>query len=283
MNTNDQTIIGGMPTENEENPQVMNENKKNVPWKFVGLGAATGVLMGAGALFANEAMASETPEMKEVQPENAAEAELNANQEMPVAKVNSSDSFEHAFAEAREQVGPGGVFHWNGGIYNTFTQEEWNAISDADKHAFAAKVQPEYGVDKIDTIHITENNPQVHIYIDKVVINEPEPTPEPEPPLDDEVHYLGTEDVSVDGKDISIEKYNVNGHKAAIVNFHDDNEHDIAWVDDNDNSNVDHAESVDLVTGELLDANLNPIPGSSILQASADESDASATDLAVEI
>lgn len=276
MNTNDQTVFGGMPTENEENPQVMNENKKNVPWKFVGLGAATGVLMGAGALFANEAMASETHDSQDVQPTEPVETEQEANAEMPVAKVDPSDSFEHAFEEARAQVGPGGVFHWHGGIYNTYTQEEWNAMSDADKHAFAAKVQPEYGVERINTTHITEKEPQIHIYTEKVMINEPEPT-------DDDVHYLGTDEISLNGNDISIQNYEVNGHKAAVVNYHDENEHDIAWVDKNDNLKVDDLEAVDLKTGDYLDANLNPMNASDNLLTSADESDASVADLAVDI
>ena len=71
------------------------------------------------------------------------------------------------------------------------------------------------------------------------------------------------------GKDISIENYTVDGHKAAVVNYHDENEHDIAWVDKNDNLNVDNGEAKDIVTDELLDQNLRPLSENDNLMADA--------------
>ena len=281
MRPNDETIVAGGTAKNEENPQVANANKKAIPWKMIGLGSATGILMGAGALYASSAMASGTSEIADSQA-NAEGAEGANSQEvkMPVAKVDSGDSFEHAFAEARDQVGPGGVFHWHGGIYNTYTKEEWDLMSDEDKREFAAKIQPEYGVERINAVSITENDPQIHIYTEKVVVHEPEV--DPEPTNDEDVHYLGSEEITLDGKDITIQHFDARGHAAAVVDYHDENEHDIAWVDENDNQKLDHAEAVDMVTGEYLDANLNPIPGANIHTTGADEVDSSA-DFSVDI
>lgn len=44
-------------------------------------------------------------------------------------KVTDTMSFDQAFATAREEVGMGGVFNWQGHIYNTFLKEEWNGLS----------------------------------------------------------------------------------------------------------------------------------------------------------
>jgi hypothetical protein len=58
--------------------------------------------------------------------------------EVPVATSVTSDmTFGQAFAAARAEVGPGGVFEWHGNLYGTYTAEEWNSMS--------ASEQAEYG------------------------------------------------------------------------------------------------------------------------------------------
>lgn len=52
--------------------------------------------------------------------------------------VNDSMSFGEAFAAARAEVGPGGVFEWHGQTYNTYNAGEWNAMSDEQKADFNA-------------------------------------------------------------------------------------------------------------------------------------------------
>ena len=52
--------------------------------------------------------------------------------EAPVAdNVTEDMSFSDAFAIARAEVGPGGVFHWHGKWYGTYTKAEWDSM-DAD-------------------------------------------------------------------------------------------------------------------------------------------------------
>lgn len=269
MNTNDKTIYGGMPAENEENPQVKNEQaNKEVPWKFVGMGAATGILMGAGALYATESMASENQDLKPIEP---ATEDHQTNGDMSVAKVNPNDSFEHAFAEARAQVGPGGVFYWHGGIYNTFTKAEWDAMSDADKKAFAAKIQPEYEVHRINTAHITKEHPQVHI--DKMEVNEYHVSTTEE--KDDDVHvvgHLGTDNYSFGDNNISVDRYVIDGHEAAVMNFNKEDVHNIAWEDKNNDHKVNDGELKDITTNEVLDSNFNPMHSSDNLMADTADS-----------
>lgn len=65
--------------------------------------------------------------------------------EEDVIKVIDEDNaktFEEAFIDARAQVGPGGVFRWHGKVYNTYTEEEWNNMTDEEKMAFSERIQP---------------------------------------------------------------------------------------------------------------------------------------------
>lgn len=54
--------------------------------------------------------------------------------------VTDDMSFKDAFAVAREEVGPGGIFEWNGKTYNTYTKEEMNEMSNEQKQEFVASV-----------------------------------------------------------------------------------------------------------------------------------------------
>lgn len=60
-----------------------------------------------------------------------------------VAQVDDDASFAEAFADARRQVGAGGVFEWNGKVYNTFYKEEWDAMSESERADFQNRV--DYG------------------------------------------------------------------------------------------------------------------------------------------
>ncbi len=47
--------------------------------------------------------------------------------------VSDDMSFGEAFSAARAEVGSGGAFEWRGNVYSTFTTEEWNNMSAAEK------------------------------------------------------------------------------------------------------------------------------------------------------
>jgi hypothetical protein len=67
--------------------------------------------------------------------------------------VNSELSFTQAFAEAREDVGMGGLFVWNGNIYNTFLKEEWQGLSLQQRQDFLADV----GYEPVVETHLSGN------------------------------------------------------------------------------------------------------------------------------
>ena len=54
--------------------------------------------------------------------------------EAPIATtVNDDMNFNQAFVSARVEVGAGGAFEWKGKVYDTYYNEEWDAMSDDQK------------------------------------------------------------------------------------------------------------------------------------------------------
>ena len=66
----------------------------------------------------------------------------------PIAHNVSDDmSFGEAFAHARAEVGPGGIFEWRGNTYGTYYVDEWNSMTPADKDEYWAAVYQAVGID----------------------------------------------------------------------------------------------------------------------------------------
>lgn len=184
------------PNENTPNMGPVNSNPVNNPvnepqeggsntWKYVTIGGAAALLVGAGTVYATDAFGARTaifggddaaaPASTAAAPEVAAEttattdgseaakttesAEATADatadaaadaaatgagiqveiyDHAPVAHVGQHLSFADAFAAARAQVGPGGVFHWHGHDYGTYYETEWDAMSDAQQAQYEA-------------------------------------------------------------------------------------------------------------------------------------------------
>ena len=55
-------------------------------------------------------------------------------------KVEPGMAFDEAYAAAREEVGPGGIFSWQGEVYNTYTLEEWQGLSLGQRQEFLGDV-----------------------------------------------------------------------------------------------------------------------------------------------
>lgn len=104
--------------------------------------AGAGVILGAASaafINMNGAEVSELPDAgtDETQdavilPEVVIQA-IIANQDLA---INDSMTFEEAFSTAREALGPASAFEWHGKVYATYTNEEWENLSDDEKAAF---------------------------------------------------------------------------------------------------------------------------------------------------
>lgn len=84
--------------------------------------------------------AEETVEMEDVMEEpEVQDVQEVAVDTLQVAGVEDSMSFGEAFAAARSQVGPAGVFEWRGNDYSTFTKEEWDSMDAAQRGDYMHK------------------------------------------------------------------------------------------------------------------------------------------------
>jgi hypothetical protein len=226
---NETTILEKRPTANGQ-PEKKNEG---VAWKQVTLGGVSGILMGAGLLYAGQISAQELA--KEETPEDVTAPDPNETSHtlengLKVAEVSDDLSFGEAFAQARAEVGPGGVFHWHGGIYNTYTSDEWSNMTVEQKHDFAQQVQPEIRPDEIPTP--TDAHPDVAV--------KPATEATPEQPAQDDVQVVSqTSETTDDDSDVHIVGYGeVQGHTAVALDLDNDGDADVAIIDVDDSGGI---------------------------------------------
>lgn len=99
-----------------------------------------------GNVINEEDIVDETESSNEAQPvdyeaiPSESEAIIATDEGVRVAQVDDQQSFSEAFADARAQVGPGGVFEWHGKVYGTYYENEWNAMSPAEKAEYQSRI-----------------------------------------------------------------------------------------------------------------------------------------------
>jgi hypothetical protein len=90
------------------------------------------------ALFMGFTLPEETPESGAGMSAVLPTADDFSGTHVPTASgVNDGMSFTEAFAAARGETGPGGVFFWKDGVYGTYYKDEWNQLSPEYKELFS--------------------------------------------------------------------------------------------------------------------------------------------------
>ena len=230
-------------------------------WKPVTIGGLTGILMGAGAMYGVQAIASGSNEVAS-----------GAEEGLKVATVDDSMSFSQAFEAARAQVGAGGVFTWHGNIFNTYTADEWKALSNDDKRLFAEQVKPEIPASEVETKQVAEVEHQttdadvqiaqesvqhqdhdVEIQPNRVNEANAQMTTWNDLAESDDVRIVGFKDIDMGrGRSIAMQELEINGQRVAVIDVDKDGEPDLAMTDLNHNQQMDEGEVIDLHTGETL-------------------------------
>ena len=214
----DETIYMGN-TQNED----MNESERksviaNV-WKPITIGGFTGILLGGGALMASNASAANQGHEDTPQDDAVASTDEPAvdtvgqapENELNIANTEPGLSFDEAFAAARAQVGPGGIFYWHGAIFSTYTEAEWNGLTEAQQEQFAQQVRPEVDANHVDVeqiaavaaqdvadVPVEEDAPVADAVVD-------EDTPVADAAIEDDAPVEALPEASV--ADLSIEEY----------------------------------------------------------------------------
>ena len=227
--------------------QIVREN-----WKPVTISGMTGILMGAGTMYASQKLT--TDEMSAVVE--------SSEQPLQEASVEGCHSFREAFQAARAELGVGGVFRWHGNIYSTYTAEEWNAMSTEEKNLFAQRVKPEVSAADIDTnevakeestadedVQVASIQQEDHVAKAQVVAEEASQLKSD----DDDVRVIGYGDINlVDGRSVTVEELEINGQRVAVIDVDKDGVGDFAMSDLNHNHRADEGEVIDLHTGDAV-------------------------------
>ena len=167
-----------------------------------------------------------------------------------VAQVDDNASFSQAFADARAQVGPGGVFEWHGRVYGTYYKDEWDNMTAEQKHEYQASIDYKDIIsDESMAQHhndMAQHNATHHeSNVDNTSYHHQETTAKPETvndsqdvsseDVDVQVLEVGQTDLNSDGIPENAAILEVNGHEVLIVDIDQDGIADAALCDvDND-------------------------------------------------
>ena len=271
MATNEETnfVTGNIQTKEEKKKTNQNENG----WQSVTVGGVTGILMGAGAMYAAEAFASSAAQEDITTDREEEPLSHVATNGLKVAEVDQNLSFGEAFEAARNAVGPGGVFHWHGGIYNTYRLDEWNAMTAGERAQFAQQVQPEirpgegqarhYHHDVVQNDNKLEepekqkpkedNKPKPDEPQKPENPQKPEGPENPEKPHEDgETHFLGFTNVQYNGREYEAGHMirQINGEERHVycidIDEAPDHEFDVAAIDVDGDGVLTSQESIDI-------------------------------------
>ena len=148
---NEETLLDLKAQETQQN-SVEADQQSNKTWKRAMIGGVAAIAVGATAVGANALMHSSTPSHSHqgdspnhnqgTGGHHSSNENATSHHQTPSAPYDHL-GFAEAFDAARELVGLGGVFTWHGQLYNTYTEAEWNALSDSEKDAFVDAVTAE--------------------------------------------------------------------------------------------------------------------------------------------
>ncbi len=221
------------------------KNRGGVAAATVG-GFVAGAAAGGGATMAAQeapvnrdelvaALEDENPATEPVATPEPEEVILATDEGVRYAHVEA-DNFSEAFAQAREQVGPGGVFEYNGNLYGTYTAEEWNAMSAGERADYQNRVSHS-AMAQADAVADADSNPDV---VDEVVAEGDMIAAEP---VENEIRVLGVEAVQNDeGQIMNVALVEANGDQVLMVDVDNDGTMDVLLHDDNGDGVIQESE-----------------------------------------
>lgn len=227
-------------------------------WGKVAAGAGAGIVLGAATTVLSSS--SEPVEaQQEIQHPEWTDGEV------PVAtSVNDDMSFTDAFNAAREEVGSGGVFEWHGYIYSTFTDDEWNSMSEAEREEYGSHFNwtPEDSDDVTASVASDVDTDDVEVTVDGPA-DEPyaqEDVADVEPAGGNDPHLVDASDV-VDVDDPEVEVLgvihddetgaNIGGmlvgdQQVVLVDVDNDQAFDVMVADVDNNGTITDNEVIDI-------------------------------------
>lgn len=233
MGTNEETLYENKKNENQESilesPANVDNDPANMKKRFAALGGTilAGGIGGAtlASILRTKGSIEETEDVFKI---------IDEGDEL---------TFEEAFNNAREQLGPGGAFRWHGGVYHTYTEEEWANMSQEERDSYNEKVRPllseeEQNGENYYRIHHASNH-ENEVEVTKAVHNK-------------EVFNIENESVTeLDGRTVVVATGTHNGKPMVLVDMNRDGTYDIMVEDSNGDGNIADNEYVDVRTQNI--------------------------------
>lgn len=152
-----------------------------------------------------------------------------------------ANNFSDAFAQARAQVGAGGVFEYNGKLYSTYYADEWNNMSNQERADYQSRVNeiaPKHQVVTHDVAEHHETAPEVIPANAEMLDVEP---------VNEEVRVLGVEAVqNENGSVMNVAILESGGDHALLVDVDNDGVMDVLLHDDNQDGVLQESEIYDV-------------------------------------
>lgn len=229
----------------EEQP-IREPQSEKTGWKKVAIGSAAGILLGAGAIYAVSGEEKQDAA-------STASSPTADKQPVKVGEVSEDMSFTDAFNSARAQVGPGGVFHWHGGIYSTYTTDEWDQMTAESRESYAQTVKPEIKAGEMENAYVAEAHTVAHSHVadhdDVQPVSHESAQATVQQQTDVEPAYVAAsqshQEATTSDDDVHVvAQGTVQGHAAAAVDLNGDGDADVAVIDVNDNQVLDDPDVV---------------------------------------
>lgn len=260
-------VLNEDPTIIEKDTQVVKENKSGKAEYIVG-GFAGGFAAAAGAsavasnmkedvVITAESLNDETqqnqPEESVAETTNETPSEQDVivatDEGVRVAQVDDNKSFSEAFADARAQVGAGGVFEWHGKVYGTYYKNEWDQMSSAERAEWQAKIDYNDVRDEQEAQHYAHHNTHHASHTTAPTNDYLQSSQETidSDPADGEIRVLGVETVEgPNGQPMNFAALEAsNGDQALLVDIDNDGNFDVLLHDDNGDGQLQESEVYD--------------------------------------
>lgn len=236
MTQNEETMYFDPKAKVEKESNNSSSTQGKGTWKKVSAGGVAGILLGAGAMYAaNAVAATHETENPDTKPDGEDQSQDATSTNADIKAAAEGPSFKEAFETARAEVGPGGTFSWQGNIYSTYTEDEWNQMTDAEKDGHIENARPAMNASLHQTDDVSMADGQ-----------------------NADVHIVNTGEVQlVDGSMATVGVFDVNGQQVSVVDLDQDGTPDVAICDANGNGHIDVGEAVDLHTGQIISADTN--------------------------
>ena len=240
-----------------DEPKQTESVKKTKPmWHTVTIGGVAGIVFGAVASgFKADAATTEQGS----DDDNEGEDDVNQHDEPVVdggvteaASVNDDMSFSEAFASARAEVGPGGVFEWRGNLYGTYYATEWDIMTVEEKNGYNSRVSlrqqnhaPEEHTSDKKEVTVTasastdENTDEKEVKVISTSLSDNGQESE-----DIEVEVLGVE--HVDDSNMNVAYVSVEDQEVILIDATGDEEFDYMAADLNHDNQITSDEVVDI-------------------------------------